>query len=193
MTTNKEHNENLNDEISFLGDATRNIYTVPKGYFEKLQESIEEKIIEADLNDLNLSNRNIYNMPDHYFDSVEPLKDEGVLSDTKVISIKKWRKATLLKIAASIAIIFSIGYYSSLFFNIDSSKNVIISNSNEYDFTISEYETGLFDETEDELLASLEFEDKIYFDNSFINDDQDLTVDELNDYLDSDFELNIEF
>ena len=63
MTKNKEHNEKLNDPISFEGDNKRNIYDVPKNYFESLQESIEEKIIEADLSDLSISKRNIYETP----------------------------------------------------------------------------------------------------------------------------------
>ena len=66
MTNNKGNNELENENTSF-GSDKRNIYQVPKNYFVKLQDSIEKKIIEADLDDLNLPDRNIYNVPDHYF------------------------------------------------------------------------------------------------------------------------------
>ena len=61
------------------------------------------------------------------------------------------------------------------------------------DFEISEYETGLFNETEDELMASLIFEEDISFDNSDLINESDLTIDELEEYLESDIDLSIEF
>ena len=70
-------------------------------------------------------------------------------------------------------------------------------NKSYYNFSISEYETGLFDETEDELIVSLDFnnssnEEELVFDY-FTSENPELTLDEIDEYLDSDFELNIEF
>ena len=60
-------------------------------------------------------------------------------------------------------------------------------------FEISEYETGLFNETEDELMASLTFEEEIIYDNMLLTHENELTIDELEEYLDSDIDLSIEF
>ena len=57
--------------------------------------------------------------------------------------------------------------------------------------------TGLFEDADNELISSLEFnnsisEDDLIFD--YLNTtDSDLTVDELEDYLDSDIEFNLKF
>jgi len=191
MTKNKEHNEQFNDNISFTGDKRRNIYQVPKNYFETLQHSIEEKIIETDLKELNISKRNIHKIPDQYFSSFE--KNEYRINEPKIISLKNWNTPKILKIAASFTVIISIGYLSFLFFNKSSVNDLQTAYSNEYDFSISEYETGLFNDSEDELMASLEFVDNISFDNNLFINDGELTIDELDEYLDSEIELIIEF
>ena len=129
------------------------------------------------------------------FDSLKQLKVADPQAETKVVSLKKWRKSILLKVAASVAIIFSIAYFGSLYLKSDPDNNIMLATSDDYNFTISEYETGLFDETEDELIASLIFEENentSSFETIYISN-KELTIDELDEYLDSDFELNIEF
>lgn len=191
MTKNKEHNKNLNGPISFEGDNKRNIYDVPKNYFESLQNSIEEKIISADLSDLSISKRNIYKTPNKYFSSFKNLDQKT--EPTKIISIKYLNSNRLLKIAASVILIIGIGYLSFLFLDNSKTNNNQISNTNDFDFEISEYETGLFNETEDELMASLTFEEEIIYDNMLLTHENELTIDELEEYLDSDIDLSIEF
>jgi len=191
MTKNKEHNKNLNGPISFEGDNKRNIYDVPKNYFESLQNSIEEKIISADLSDLSISKRNIYKTPNKYFSSFKNLDQKT--EPTKIISIKYLNSNRLLKIAASVILIIGIGYLSFLFLDNSQTNNNQISNINDFDFEISEYETGLFNETEDELMASLTFEEEIIYDNMLLTHENELTIDELEEYLDSDIDLSIEF
>jgi len=191
MTKNKEHNKNLNGPISFEGDNKRNIYDVPKNYFESLQNSIEEKIISADLSDLSISKRNIYKTPNQYFSSFKNIDQKT--EPTKIISIKYLNSNRLLKIAASVILIIGIGYLSFLFLDNSQTNNNQISNTNDFDFEISEYETGLFNETEDELMASLTFEEEIIYDNMLLTHENELTIDELEEYLDSDIDLSIEF
>ena len=78
-------------------------------------------------------------------------------AETKVVSLNKWRISIIWKVAASVAIIFSIAYFGSLYLKSDPTNKIMLAASDDYNFTISEYETGLFDETEDELIASLIF------------------------------------
>lgn len=191
MTKNKEHNENLNDPISFEGDNKRNIYDVPKNYFESLQDSIEEKIISSDLSDLSISKRNIYKTPNQYFSSFKTLDQKT--EPTRIISIKHLNSNRLLKIAASVILIIGIGYLSFLFLDNSQTNNNQISNTNDFDFEISEYETGLFNETEDELMASLTFEEEIIYGNMLLTNENELTIDELEEYLETDIDLSIEF
>jgi len=191
MTKNKEHNKNLNNPISFEGVNKRNIYDVPKNYFEFLQESIEEKIIEADLSDLSISKRNIYETPNQYISSFKTLDQKT--EPTRIISFKNFNSNRFLKIAATVTLIIGLGYLSFLFLDNSKTNNNQISNTNDFDFEISEYETGLFNETEDELMASLIFEEDISFDNSDLINESDLTIDELEEYLESDIDLSIEF
>jgi len=190
MIKNKEHNDNLNKPIFFEGDNKRNIYKVPNNYFESLQDAIEEKLIEEDLSTLTISKRNIYEIPDEYLSSI---KGPNESETAKIIYINKWYNTNLAKIAASVTVILSIGYLSFLLINSLSNKNGLISNTKDYDFEITEYETGLFNEAENELMASLTFEEDISFENTILINENDLTIDELEEYLDSDIDLYIEF
>ena len=189
MTKNNEHINEWNEEFSIEDNNKRNIYKVPNNYFESLQESIEQKIIEIDLNDLKFSKRNIYEIPDQYFSTMEnPVHKPD--SD-KIIILNRWNNYNVFKIAASVSLIIGIAYLSFLFIN--NSTNNIDLMSNNYDFKISEYETGLFNESEDELIASLNFEEEIISNNTNLINENDLTIDELDEYLNSDIELSIEF
>ncbi len=99
--------------------------------------------------------------------------------------------------AASIALILSLGYTGYYIVNSNQNNTAELTNNSYYNFSISEYETGLFDETEDELIVSLDFnnsisEKELLFDY-FTLEDPELTLDEIDEYLDSDIELNIEF
>ena len=93
-----------------------------------------------------------------------------------------------LKYAASIVLIAGLASISVLLFQ---------NNSSSYDFTISEYDTGLFDDQEDELIASLEFDDynsseELYID--YLNvENTEFSFDDMDSYLDSDIEIKIEF
>ena len=191
MTKNKQHNENSKDPEFFKGDNKRSIYKVPSNYFESLQDAVEEKIIEEDLNALPISKHNIYNTPDEYFSSIKGTNESET---AKIISINKWYNTHFAKIAASVTVILAIASLSFIYINSISNNNELTSENKDYDFEITEYETGLFDETEDVLMASLTFEENISFDNTILMIENNLSnAVEIDEYLDSEIELSIEF
>ena len=93
MTKNKEHNDHLNDPILFEGDNKRNLYKIPKNYFETLHDNIEEKIIEQDLSEFATTKRNIYETPDKYLSSIKGPDQSGSYS---IIDIPENNKKIIL-------------------------------------------------------------------------------------------------
>ncbi len=199
MKQNKGHNDQENENTSF-GTNKQNIYKVPDNYFNELNVNLEAKIAEEEVLIQDLKKKNIYKTPDQYFEKLPEIIDSKlnlVSKDPKIIAFKNFNVVTLLKMAASIALILSLGYTGYYIVNSNQNNTAELTNNSYYNFSISEYETGLFDETEDELIVSLDFnnsisEKELLFDY-FTLEDPELTLDEIDEYLDSDIELNIEF
>lgn len=95
---------------SILGKE--NGFSVPKNYFNTVDEVLQQKIIEE-----KLSKENSFNVPDSYFKNLEDSIISQVSTakkETKVISLKD-RMLKIIPIAAAASIVLFIGLNSYLF------------------------------------------------------------------------------
>lgn len=87
-------------------------FSLPKNYFESLDEQIDLILAEE-----NLSNENSFSTPDNYFNALEDKIISRVTSkekETKVISFRdRMLKVIPSAIAASIALFISINYFNT--------------------------------------------------------------------------------
>ena len=115
-------------------------------------------------------------------------------AETNILSIRKRNYTRIVSIAASIAAIFIIGFL----LNKNSIENPIITD-NVYlaDLTSTELKEAMDYIEMEELICYVDFgedfNEEIQFDNSINDIDLDFTSDEIDEYLSSDYYLDVEF
>jgi hypothetical protein len=114
--------------------------------------------------------------------------------ETKVIPIQKRNIARIISIAASIAAIFIIGFL----LNQNNIEETITSSDNYLEnLTASELEEAMDYNEMEELICYVDFEenfnDELPIEYSINDIDLDFTSDEIDQYLSSDYYLDVEF
>jgi hypothetical protein len=168
----------------FEMDRTNNLQA-PKGYFENLSDSVISKTESKD--QLEVPNDYFNTLPDKVMAKIEQ-------AETNILSIRKRNYTRIVSIAASIAAIFIIGFL----LNKNSIENPIITD-NVYlaDLTSTELKEAMDYIEMEELICYVDFgedfNEEIQFDNSINDIDLDFTSDEIDEYLSSDYYLDVEF
>jgi len=153
----------------------------PEGYFSNLADSVKNRIENE--------------TPIGYFDSLaDKVMDKIEKEETKVIPIQKRNITRIISVAASIAAIFIIGFL----FNENNRKEVVASNGDYLEnLTSSELDEAMDYNEMDELICYVdfgeEFNEELYIENSINDIDLDFIPDEIDEYLSSDYYLDIEF
>ena len=183
---NKE-NENIeNEELmkmapTLFGMKKVNNLKAPKGYFSNLADIVKVRI------DNEVPNGYFENLADKVLAKIEE-------EETKVIPIQKRNITSIISVAASIAVIFTIGFL----FNENNRKEVVASNGDYLEnLTSSELDEAMDYNEMDELICYVdfgeEFNEELHIENSINDIDLDFTSDEIDEYLSSDYYLDIEF
>jgi len=182
---NKE-NENIESEelmkmapTLFSLERINNL-KAPKGYFSNLTDSVKARI-ESEV-------------PAGYFESLADNVIEKIEEETKIIPIQKSNITRIISIAASIAAIFIIGFLLN-----QNNVDELIASNDDYLENLTAYELDeALDYNEiDDLICYMDFEEDFSEETQteyIINDiDLDFTSDEIDEYLSSDYYLDVEF
>jgi hypothetical protein len=180
-------NENIEKEElmkiapTLFGMKKVNNLKAPKGYFSNLADTVKVRI------DNEVPNGYFENLADKVLAKIE--KEE-----TKVIPIQKRNITRIISVAASIAAIFTIGFL----LNQNNIEEAIASSGNYLEnLTSSELGEAMDYNEMDELICYVDFEEdfneELQTENSINDIDLDFTSDEIDEYLGSDYYLDIEF
>ena len=153
----------------------------PKGYFSNLADTVKVRI------DNEVPNGYFENLADKVIDKIN--KEE-----TKVIPIQKRNIARIVSFAASIAAIFIIGFL----LNQNNTEDTIASDDNYLEnLTNRELDEAIDYNEMEELICYVDFEEDfneaLQIENSINDIDLDFTSDEIDEYLSSDYYLDVEF
>ena len=183
---NKE-NENIeNEELmkmapTLFGMKKVNNLKAPKGYFSNLADTVKVRIDNE--------------VPDGYFENLaDKVIDKIEKEETKVIPIQKRNIARIISIAASIAAIFIIGFL----LNQNNIEETIASSDNYLEnLTASELGEAMDYNQMEELICYVDFEEdfneELYIKNTINDIDLDFTSDEIDEYLSSNYYLDVEY
>lgn len=182
---NIEDEELMKIAPTLFGMEKKNNLKAPADYFDNLSNSIISKI----------DNRDQLEVPNNYFNSLaDQVMAKIEKEETKIIPIQKRNYTRIISIAAGIAAIFIIGFL----FNKNNIDEPTISN-NEYlgDLTSIELEEAMDYNEMEELICYVDFDEdfneEMQFDNNINDIDLDFTSDEIDEYLSSDYYLDVEF
>ena len=180
-------NENIeNEELmkmapTLFGMKKVNNLKAPKGYFSNLADTVKVRIDNE--------------VPDGYFENLaDKVMDKIDKEETKVIPIQKRNIARIVSFAASMAAIFIIGFL----LNQNNIADTIVSADNYLEnLTTSELDEAIDYNEMEELICYVDFGEKfneaIQIENSINDIDLDFTSDEIDEYLSSDYYLDVEF
>ena len=183
---NKE-NENIeNEELmkmapTLFGMPKVNNLKAPKGYFSNLADTVKVRIDNE--------------VPNGYFeDLTDMVIDKIKKEETKVIPIQKRNIARISSVAASIAAIFMIGFL----LNQNNIADIVASDDNYLEnLTTSELDEAIDYNEMEELICYVDFEEDfneaLQIENSINDIDLDFSSDEIDEYLSSDYYLDVEF
>lgn len=183
---NKE-NENIeNEELmkmapTLFGMPKVNNLKAPKGYFSNLADTVKVRIDNE--------------VPDGYFENLaDKVIDKINKEETKVIPIQKRNIARIVSFAASIAAIFIIGFL----LNQNNRVDAIASDDNYLEnLTNNELDEAIDYNEMEELICYVDFgenfNEALQIENSINDMDLDFTSDEIDEYLSSDYYLDVEF
>ena len=179
-------NENIEKEElmkmapTLFGMKKVNNLKAPKGYFSNLADTVKVRI------DNEVPNGYFENLADNVIDKIE--KEE-----TKIIPIQKRNIARIISVAASIAAIFIIGFL----LNQNNIEEEASSGNYLDNLTSSELDEAMDYNEMEELICYVDFEEnfneELQIDNRINDIDLDFTSDEIDEYLGSDYYLDIEF
>ena len=183
---NKE-NENIeNEELmkmapTLFGMKKKNNLKAPEGYFSSLADTVKVKIDNE--------------IPDGYFENLaDKVIDKIEKEKTKVIPIQKRNITRVIYVAASIAAIFIVGFL----FNQNNTIDAIASDDNYLEnLTNSELDEAIYYSEMEELICYVDFEENFneasQIEKSINDIDLDFIPDYMNEYIGSEYYLDIEF
>jgi len=178
-------NENIDDKElmkmapTLFGIEKVNNLKAPKGYFSGLADSIHERIDKE--------------IPDGYFENLaNSVMDKIEKEETKVIPLQRTKITRIISIAASVAAIFVIGFLLN-----QNDNTIAVSDSYLENLTTIELNEAMDSNEIDELICYMDFEEDFseesQIENSINDIDLDFTSDEIDEYLSSDYYLDVEF
>lgn len=178
---NIEKEELIKMAPTLFGMKKVNNLKAPKGYFSNLADTVKVRI------DNEVPNGYFENLADKVFAKIEE-------EETKVIPIQKRNITRIISVAASIAVIFTIGFL----LNQNNIEGAIASSGNYLEnLTSSELDEAMDYNEMEELICYVNFEEnfneELHIENSINDIDLDFIPDEIDEYLSSDYYLNIEF
>lgn len=179
-------NENIEKEElmkiapTLFGMKKVNNLKAPKGYFSNLADTVKVRIDNE--------------VPNGYFENLADKVLAKIEEETKVIPIQKRNITRIISVAASIAVIFTIGFL----LNQNNIEGAIASSGNYLEnLTSSELDEAMDYNEMDELICYVdfgeEFNEELHIENSINDIDLDFTSDQIDEYLSSDYYLDIEF
>ena len=183
---NKE-NENIeNEELikmasTLFGMKKVNNLKAPKGYFSSLADTVKVRIDNE--------------VPEGYFENLADIVIDKIEKEkTKVVSIQKRNIARIISVAASIAAIFIIGFL----FNQNNRTDTIATDDNYLEnLTNSELDEAIYYNEMEELICYVDFgenfNEALQIEKSINDIDLDFMSDEIDEYLSSDYYIDIEF
>jgi len=153
----------------------------PEGYFSNLADSVIERIDSE--------------VPSGYFEGfADKVMDKIEKEETKVVPIQNRNITRVISIAASIAAIFIIGF---LLNQKDVDTQIASNKTYLEDLTASELDEAMDYNELDELICYVDFEEDFneesYLENNINDIDLDFTSEEIDEYLSSDYYLDVEF
>ena len=183
---NKENENIANEELmkvapTLFGMPKANNLKAPKGYFSNLSDRVKVRIENE--------------VPDGYFEYLaDKVIDKIDKEETKVIRIQKRNITRIISVAASIAAIFIIGFL----LNQNNIEETIASSDNYLEnLTASELGEAMDYNEMEELICYVDFEEgfneELYIKNTINDIDLDFTSDEIDEYLSSNYYLDVEF
>ena len=180
-TENIEKEELMKMAPTLFGMKKVNNLKAPKGYFSNLADTVNVRIDNE--------------VPDGYFENLaDKVIDKIDKEETKIIPIQKRNITRIISIAASIAAVLIIGFL----LNQNNIAETIASDDNFLEnLTNSELGEAMNYNEMEELICYVDFEEDfneaLQIENSINDIDLDFTSDEIDEYLSSDYYLDVEY